>query len=448
MSSKVSNRLRLRRNYSKFEKPKEIPNLIQIQSASFEKFLQAELSTDQRSDFGLQAVFKSVFPIRDYNDTASLEFVSYEVGEPKYDMFECQERGMTWAAPLKVTVQLVLWDTSAEGGRQIRDIKEQEVYFGEIPLMTQHGTFMVNGSERVIVSQLHRSPGVFFDHDRGKTHSSGKILYNARVIPYRGSWLDLEFDVKDILHVRIDRRRKQHATILLRALGMSAEEILNYFYKSDTISFNDDGSLKKVFNAEQLEGQKAYTDVKVKGGKVLVKAGQKFNRANLRRLKEAEVEDIDIDPQSLESAVSSKTIVQALEGITTPGGKKVLVKEGEVLVGWDAINKVLPKNLSEISEKDLAEIFAKFKVIIRSGEAFTPDQVDSKGRIKEEGTLAELKELGLEEIEVLYLRENHIGDTLLKTLDADGLEPDKDDILSVYLGRPQRDALIEKKSWS
>lgn len=443
MSSKVSNRLRLRRNYSKFEKPKEIPNLIQIQSASFEKFLQAELTTDLRSDFGLQAVFKSVFPIRDYNDTASLEFVSYEVGEPKYDMFECQERGMTWAAPLKVTVQLVLWDTSAEGGRQIRDIKEQEVYFGEIPLMTQHGTFMVNGSERVIVSQLHRSPGVFFAHDRGKTHSSGKILYNARVIPYRGSWLDLEFDVKDILHVRIDRRRKQHATILLRALGMSAEEILNYFYKSDTVSFNEDGSLKKAFKDDQLEGQKAYADVKVKGGKVLVKAGQKFNRANLRRLKEAEVEDIDIDPQTLESAVSSKTIVQALEDITAPGGKKVLVKEGEVLVGWDAINKVLPKNLSEISEKDLAEIFAKFKVIVRSGEAFTPDQVDSKGRIKEEGTLAELRDLGLEDIEVLYLRENHIGDTLLKTLDADGLEPDKDDILSVYLGRPQRDALIE-----
>lgn len=443
MSSKVSNRLRLRRNYSKFEKVKEIPNLIQIQSASFDKFLQAVVSPEARTDSGLQAVFKSVFPIRDYNDTASLEFVSYEIGEPKYDVMECQERGMTWAAPLKVTVQLVLWDTSAEGGKQIRDIKEQEVYFGEIPLMTEHGTFMVNGSERVIVSQLHRSPGVFFDHDKGKSHSSGKILYNARVIPYRGSWLDLEFDVKDILHVRIDRRRKQHATILLRALGMSAEEILNYFYKTDTYFVANDGTITKAFKADQLEGQKAFTDVKIKGGKVLVRAGQKFNRANLRRLAEAEVDAIEVDPSTIETAVSAKTIVQATEDIPSPSGKKLIANSGDVFVGWDEINKVLPKNLSEISEKDLADIFAKFRVVIRAGEAFIPDQMDSKGRIKEHGTITELRDLGIEEVEVLYTRENHIGDALLKTLDSDGLEPEKDDILSVYLGRPQRDALIE-----
>ncbi len=443
MSSKVSNRLRLRRNYSKFEKTKEIPNLIQIQSSSFDKFLQAGVPPEKRTDTGLQAVFKSVFPIRDYNDTASLEFVSYDIGEPKYDVLECQERGMTWAAPLKVTVQLVLWDTSAEGGKQIRDIKEQEVYFGEIPLMTEHGTFMINGSERVIVSQLHRSPGVFFDHDKGKTHSSGKILYNARVIPYRGSWLDLEFDVKDVLHVRIDRRRKQHATILLRALGMSAEEILNYFYKTDVLTVAKDGSITKAFKVDQLEGQKAFSDVKVKGGKVLVRAGQKFNRANLRRLSEAGLEEIEIDPASIESIVSAKTIVQAIDDIPSPSGKKLIANKGDVLVGWDEINKVLPKNLSEISEKDLADIFAKFRVLVRAGEAFTPDQTDSKGRIKESGTFSELRDMGITQVEVLYLRENHIGDALLKTLDSDGLEPEKEDILSVYLGRPQRDALIE-----
>ena len=443
MLSKVSKRLRLRRNYSKYEKPKEIPNLLQIQSASYEKFLQSTIALEKRDDFGLQAVFKSVFPIRDYNETASLEFVSYDIGEPKYDMQECHERGMTWAAPLKVTVQLVLWDSSTDGVKQIRDIKEQEVYFGEIPLMTDTGTFMVNGSERVIVSQLHRSPGVFFDHDRGKTHSSGKILYNARIIPYRGSWLDMEFDVKDILHVRIDRRRKQHATILLRALGMSSEEILNYFYKTDKIRIDKSGSVFKEFKADQLEGQKAFDDVKVKGGKVLVKQGQKFNRANIRRLGEAELEELEIDPKSLDSVISAKTILVVTADIPSLGGKKTLAKEGDILVGWEQIAKILPKDLSEISEKDLAEVFTKLKVVVRAGETFIPDATDSKGRVKTQGTIGELRDLGIDEFEVLYTRDNHIGESLAKTLESDGLEPDRNDVLSVYLGRPQRDALLE-----
>ncbi len=441
-TSKVSHRVRLRRNYSKYEKPQEVPNLIQIQCASFEKFLQANRSHENRDDFGLQTVFKSVFPIRDYNDTASLEFVSYELAEPKYDQAECHERGMTWAAPLKVTVQLVLWDVSPEGVRQIRDIKEQEVYFGEIPLMTETGTFMVNGSERVVVSQLHRSPGVFFDHDKGKTHSSGKILYNARVIPYRGSWLDLEFDVKDILHVRIDRRRKQHATILLRALGMSGEEILNYFYKTDSLKFHKDGSITKEFKPDQLEGQKSYAEVKAKG-KVIVREGQKFNRANIRRMKEAEITEIQIDPSTADSFYSAKTIVIANEDVTLPGVKKAMAKEGDVLLGWDSIVKALPKNLTDISEKDLADVFSKFRVILRAGEAFTPDVIDTKGKVKANGTVTELRELGINEFEVLYTKENHIGDSLTKTLETDGLEPDRDDLLSVYLGRPQRDALLE-----
>ncbi len=441
-SSKVSHRIRLRRNYSKYEKPKEAPNLIQIQCASFEKFLQATKTHEKRDDSGLQAVFKSVFPIRDYNDTASLEFVSYDVGEPKYDLSECLERGMTWAAPLKVTVQLVLWDVTPEGVRQIRDIKEQEVYFGEIPLMSDTGTFMVNGSERVIVSQLHRSPGVFFDHDRGKTHSSGKILYNARIIPYRGSWLDMEFDVKDILHVRIDRRRKQHATILLRALGMSGEEILNYFYKTDTLNFHKDGSITKDFKPEQLDGQKAFADIEVKG-KVLIREGQKFNRANIRRLNEASIAEIQIDPIISEGMYSAKTIVQATEEITLPGVKKPIAKEGDILMGWDAIIKALPKSLSEISEKDLSELFSKFKVVLRAGEAFTPDTVDAKGRIKTGGTISELRDLGVTSFEILYMKDNHVGESLLKTLDTDGLEPERTDLLSVYLGRPQRDALLE-----
>src|SRR5437868_1973609 len=239
MVSRVPNNLRLRRTFGRIKKIIDIPNLIAIQKRSYEEFLQRDVAPEARKDQGVQAVFKSVFPIKDFNETASLEFVSYTLSEPKYDVEECHQRGMTYAAPLKVTVQLVLWDVDNQtGSRSIKNVKEQEVYFGEIPLMTTNGTFMVNGTERVIVSQLHRSPGVFFEHDKGKTHASGKLLYSARVIPYRGSWVDLEFDPRDILYVRIDRRRKFHGTVLLRALGMTTEDLLNYYYKSDTVVFD------------------------------------------------------------------------------------------------------------------------------------------------------------------------------------------------------------------
>ena len=442
-ASKITTRLRLRRDYSRYQKSREIPNLIKIQWNSYQRFLQAEVPPEKREDIGLQAVFKSVFPIRDYNGTASLEFVSFGFGEPKYDMWECAERGMTWAAPLKVTVQLVLYDNASDGPKQIRDIKEQEVYFGEIPLMTPNGTFMVNGTERVIVSQLHRSPGVFFDHDGGKTHSSGKLLYNARVIPYRGSWLDFEFDVKDILHVRIDRRRKQHATILLRALGLSSEEILSRFYKIDSLRIEPDGTIYKKFVQDQLDGQKAYEDVKVKG-KVIVKAGQKFNRAACRRMAEAGVEEIAIDPQSVAGLVAAKTIVQATDDVAHPQTKKVLVKAGKMLVGWNEINKALPESVRDCEESDIKKLFGKFKVVLAAGERLTADVIDPKGgRIKSAGTLQILKAMGITDIDVLYTRENHIGESLLNTLMGDGLEPDRDDLLSHYLRKPRNEALIE-----
>src|ERR1700747_2767725 len=258
--SQVTSNLRFRRSFGKIKKIIDIPNLIEIQRLSYDEFLQAGVPADQRTDTGLQAVFKSVFPIKDFNETASLEFVSYALGEPKYDVEECHQRGMTFAAPLKVTVQLVLWDVDAQSGaRSIKNVKEQEVYFGEIPLMTENGTFMVNGTERVIVSQLHRSPGVFFEHDKGKQNASGKLLYSARVIPYRGSWVDLEFDPRDILYVRIDRRRKFHATVLLRALGMTTEDLLNYYYRSDTVIF--DGRKPAVlFNPGHLINAKVSAD--------------------------------------------------------------------------------------------------------------------------------------------------------------------------------------------
>ena len=238
MASLIQKNFRARKTFAKLKQVIEIPNLIDIQKRSYDKFLQIDIPVEKREDIGLQGVFKSVFPIKDFSETSSLEFVSYNLEKPKYDVDECRARGMTFAAPIKVVIRLVVWDVNEETGVQsIRDVKEQEVYFGEIPLMTDSGTFIINGTERVIVSQLHRSPGVFFDHDKGKTHSSGKLLFSARVIPYRGSWLDFEFDHKDILYVRIDRRRKLHATVLLRALGYSTEELLNYFYDTETIHF-------------------------------------------------------------------------------------------------------------------------------------------------------------------------------------------------------------------
>ena len=291
--TQVTSNLRLRRSFGKIKKIIEIPNLIEIQKRSYEEFLQADVASDQREDKGLQSVFKSVFPIKDFNETASLEFVSYDLGTPKYDVEECHQRGMTFAAPIKVKIQLVIWDVES-GRRSIKNVKEQEVYFGEIPLMTGNGTFMVNGTERVIVSQLHRSPGVFFEHDKGRTHSTGKLLYSARIIPYRGSWIDFEFDPKDILYVRIDRRRKFPATVLLRALGMTTEDLLNYYYKKDVISLDPKGYTKK-FEPEQLLGMRVTRDVKdPKSGEVVAREGRKFNKAIVRQLEAAKVSEIPI----------------------------------------------------------------------------------------------------------------------------------------------------------
>src|SRR5438477_1186861 len=235
-------RKRVRKFFGKIQEVAEMPNLIEVQKASYDQFLQIHEPTGGRPDEGLQTVFKSVFPISDFSSTSMLEFVKYEFEPPKYDVDECRQRGMTYAAPLKVTLRLIVFDIDEEtGAKSVKDIKEQDVYMGDIPLMTMNGTFIVNGTERVIVSQMHRSPGVFFDHDKGKTHSSGKLLFAARVIPYRGSWLDIEFDAKDIVFARIDRRRKIPVTSLLYALGLTQEDILNYFYSKIAFKHTKDG---------------------------------------------------------------------------------------------------------------------------------------------------------------------------------------------------------------
>src|SRR5574337_1219609 len=243
MAQTFTGRKRVRKMFGHVREVGEMPNLIEVQKASYDQFLLMEAPKGGRPKEGLQAVFKSVFPIKDFADTAHLEFVKYEFEAPKYDVDECRQRGMTFAAPLKVTLRLIVFEVDEEtAAKSVKDIKEQDVYMGDIPLMTMNGTFVVNGTERVIVSQMHRSPGVFFDHDKGKTHSSGKLLFAARVIPYRGSWLDFEFDAKDIIHVRIDRRRKLPATTLLYALGLTQEEILGYFDSKIAFKRQKDGS--------------------------------------------------------------------------------------------------------------------------------------------------------------------------------------------------------------
>ncbi len=299
MASLVSSTKCFRKDFSKIHEILGISNLIDIQLQSYDKFLQANVDPDKRDNVGLQAVFKTVFPIRDFYETASLEFVSYRLGEPKYDVDECLLKGMTYGAPIKVTLRFVVWDVQeGKGARNIKAVKEQEVYFGEIPLMTENGTFIINGTERVIVSQLHRSPGVFFDREQGKV-TGGKITYYARIIPYRGSWIDFEFDNKDILHVRIDRRRKLPVTVLLKALGYSTQELLDYFYNSEEV-FIEKGKFNKRVSYDLLAGQKATQDiVDPKSKEILVRKNRKITKAIVKKLEAAKIHSIPIDSDDL-----------------------------------------------------------------------------------------------------------------------------------------------------
>jgi len=325
MVTSFTGRKRIRKYFGHLATAVEMPNLIEVQKTSYESFLQREVPVQDRDDSGLQEVFKSVFPIHDFSERGTLEFVSYEFEDPKYDVEECQQRGMTYAAPLKVTLRLVVWDVDEETqSRSIRDVKEQDVYMGDMPLMTRNGTFVINGTERVIVSQMHRSPGVFFDHDKGKTHSSGKFLFAARIIPYRGSWLDFEFDAKDLVYVRIDRRRKLPVTTLLLALesdntqtlreaaekagkeltpediaGMSPEEILHYFY--DVVSFSKvKRGWKTEFVGDRLRGHKLTSDIiNAKTGRVAIEAGTKVTPRLLRKLEEKGLAEILVNEEDL-----------------------------------------------------------------------------------------------------------------------------------------------------
>ncbi len=376
MASQIQNNFRARKSYAKIGKIIEIPNLIDIQKQSYEKFLQKDVPFEKREDIGLQGVFKSVFPIKDFSETSSIEFVSYTLDKPKYDVDECRQRGMTFAAPIKVTVRLVIWDTNEDTGSQsIRDVKEQEVFFGEIPLMTDNGTFIINGTERVVVSQLHRSPGVFYDHDKGKTHSSGKLLYSARVIPYRGSWLDFEFDPKDLLYVRIDRRRKLHATVLLRALGYSTEDLLNYYYDTETVFLEPGKKYAKSVEYDLLPGQRATRDVRHPDSReILVKKNRKFTKLAIKKLKDSNVERLPVEVSELVGKVAATDVIDETTG----------------------------------------------EVVLQCNEELT------------ETKLEELREHGIASIKILFIDNLNIGSFLRDTLIADKLQTTDEAIMEIY----------------
>ena len=366
---------RLRKMFGKIHEVAEMPNLIEVQKQSYDAFLMVDEPEGGRPEEGLQAVFRSVFPIRDFGERAQLEFVRYAFEAPKYDVEECQQRGMTYAAPLKVTLRLIVFDVNEEtGARSVKDIKEQDVYMGDMPLMTMNGTFVINGTERVIVSQMHRSPGVFFDHDRGKTHSSGKLLFAARIIPYRGSWLDFEFDAKDVVYVRIDRRRKLPVTTLLYALGLDDEETLATFYDRITLKATKEG-WRMPFRSDRMRGIKPTSDlIDAKTGKVAIEAGRKVTARLAKKL--------------------------ADEGL-----KELLVSDEDLYGRYLA---------QDIMSMETGEIY---------GEA--GEELDAK-------LLAKLRELGLKEIPLLDIDHVNVGAFIRNTLHIDKNSNTDEALLDVY----------------
>lgn len=370
-----TSRKRIRKSFGKIASATSLPNLIEVQKRSYEQFLQMMVAAKDRKNLGLNAVYKSVFPIKDYSEAATLEYVRYEFDKPKYDVDECRSRGINFAAPLRVTLRLIVWVVDEDtGAREIKDIKEQDVYMGDIPLMTENGTFIINGTERVIVSQMHRSPGVFFDHDEGKSHSSGKFLYNARIIPYRGSWLDFEFDAKDIVHVRIDRRRKLPATTILRALGLDNQQILNTFYATRHFKHSKKGWTAE-FVAESFKGQKlAFDLVNAKGGEVMAQAGEKVTPRALKKFVEA-------------------------------GLKEIMVPEDFILGAYVA---------SDLFNAKTGEIYAE------AGDEITKD------------LLATLSDAGLSDIPVLAIDHVNVGAYIRNTLAVDKNVTQEDALIDIY----------------
>ncbi len=338
MAYSFTEKKRIRKDFGKLPEIMEIPYLLSIQIDSYNRFLQLNGSVEERQDAGLHAAFRSVFPIVSYSGNAALEYVDYRLGDPVFDVKECVSRGITYAAPLRVRVRLIIYDRES-ASKAVKDVKEQEVYMGEIPLMTENGTFVINGTERVVVSQLHRSPGVFYDHDRGKTHSSGKLLYNGRVIPYRGSWLDFEFDPKDCVFVRIDRRRKLPATILLRALDFTSEQMLEMFFETNQFHVKKDGFSIDLI-PERMRGDVASFEIKDKKGDTIVEVGRRITARHVRLLEKSGLRRLDVPREYLLDRVIARDIVNQ--------------DTGEILIPCNAI--ITDEVLSKLLEAGVSTI--------------------------------------------------------------------------------------------
>jgi DNA-directed RNA polymerase subunit beta len=375
MTDKARANKRIRKNFGKIQKIVDIPDLIGMQRESYSRFLQMEIPPEKRKDIGLQEVFKSVFPIKDFTGSASLEFVSYRFAEIKHSVKECINRGMTYELPVRITVRLVVYDVDKEKGTSnIRDIKEQEIYFGTIPYMTPKGTFIINGTERVVVSQLHRSSGVFFDHDKGKTHSSGKVIYTSRIIPVRGSWIDMEVDPKDIVYIRIDRRRKFPVTLLFKAFGYSTQDLLSYFYETEKIYFRE-GQILREFNEKHLKGQRTSLDIiDPESGEVILKQGRIFTQRAMRQMKAVGLEVFPIQPEELLGKISAHVI-------------------------WDIENKAPVVKANEIIDEE---------------------------------TLKKLKDAEVEEVDILFTDGPSTSDSIRKTLQMDKVENKEEALLEIY----------------
>ncbi len=387
MAQTFTGRKRVRKVFGHVREVGEMPNLIEVQKASYDQFLLMEAAKGGRPTEGLQSVFKSVFPISDFAQTAQLEFVKYEYEAPKYDVDECRQRGMTFAAPLKVTLRLIVFDVDPETqAKSVKDIKEQDVYMGDMPLMTSNGTFIVNGTERVIVSQMHRSPGVFFDHDKGKSHSSGKLLFAARIIPYRGSWLDIEFDAKDIVHARIDRRRKIPVTSLMFALGLDGEEILSLFYKKAIYTRDKDG-WRVPYDPERMKGVKVVNDlIDADTGEVAIEAGRKLTARSAKQLAEK-------------------------------GLKSLRARDADLYTQYLA---------EDLYSPDTGEIYAE------AGEEIT------------EKTLVALLEKGFDELPILEIDHINVGPYIRNTLKVDKNSSREDALFDIYrVMRPGEPPTIE-----
>ncbi|MGA1519499.1 MAG: DNA-directed RNA polymerase subunit beta, partial [Burkholderiaceae bacterium] len=345
MAYSFTERKRIRKSFGSRENVLAIPYLLQMQRDAYTAFLQADLAPRKRQATGLQAAFEAAFPIVSHNGFVEMKFIEYTLGKPAFDVRECQTRGLTYASAVRARVQLIIYDreSSTPASKVVKEVKEQEVYMGEVPLMTDKGSFVINGTERVIVSQLHRSPGVFFEHDKGKTHSSGKLLFSARIIPYRGSWLDFEFDPKDILYFRVDRRRKMPVTILLKAIGMTPEAILATFFENDRFRLMDSGA-QMEFVADRLRGEVARFDLTDKDGKVVVAKDKRITARHVRELEQAGTTHVSVPEEYLMGRVVANDMVDAETG-------EVLLKAN------DELNEATLKKLRAAGITDVACIY-------------------------------------------------------------------------------------------